>query len=175
MNNIYLIIGTCGVGKTWIMTQLMNALDISRLYTYATGQYTYIKKNGIILLGRYDGSVFEGSDRLSMSIMSSNDKIEPIFKQARFVIAEGDRFTNNTFIQRFKPIILKVNGDGAEGRLKRGSSQTERHLKSITTRVNNINPTLEFNNSTECFNYLINTINEQTEKSSQTCITATTL
>lgn len=156
---IFLIIGTCGVGKTWIMKQLIAALNITNTYTYTTGLYTYLKKDGIILLGRYDGSVFEGSDRLSMSIMSTNDKIAPVLQQAKFVIAEGDRFTNTTFINTFKPVILKINGDGVAGRLKRGSSQTERHLKSITTRVNNITADVEFNNSTECFNYILKQIN----------------
>lgn len=167
MNNIYLIIGACGVGKTWVMKQLLSAWDISSIYTYTIGTYTFVAKGNVMILGRYDGSIFEGSDRLSMSIMASNDKIEPVFKKAKFVIAEGDRFTNKTFIERFKPTILKINGDGEEGRLKRGSGQTERHLKSIATRVNNIQADVEFNDSTECLNYLLNIIDAEKNNSTK--------
>ena len=35
-------------------------------------------------------------------------------------------------------MIIKIDGDGKEGRLKRQSTQSERHLKSIATRVSNI-------------------------------------
>lgn len=165
---IYLIIGTCGVGKTWVMKKLMGELNISSIYTYTTGTYTYLNRGNIILLGRYDGTIFEGSDRLSMSVMASNDKIEPVFKKAEFVIGEGDRFTNKTFIERFKPTILKINGNGEQGRMQRGSSQTERHLKSITTRVNNIQADMEFDSSTTCFNYILDQIKLNAKKSIST-------
>lgn len=148
-----LIIGTCGTGKTWVMKQLMKHLGISSIYSYKTGLYTYLKKGGVMLLGKYDGSTFEGSDRLSMSIMTDNPKMKAEFED-HIVIGEGDRFTNSTFINTFKPTILKINGDGVEGRLKRGSSQTERHLKSIATRVNNIEADHEFENSQECLDYI---------------------
>lgn len=152
---IYLIIGICGTGKTWIMKELAKAAKISTTYSYKTGMYVYLKKDGIILLGKFDGTMFEGSDRLSMAIMSDNDKVAKIFKEARIVIGEGDRFTNSTFLKDFQPTVLRIKGDGVEGRIKRGSSQTERHLKSITTRVQNMEAHLEFDDSTACLNYLL--------------------
>ena len=157
-NKIILIVGSCGTGKTWVMKQLMKELDINPIYTYSTGLYTYLKKDGIVLVGKYEGTIFDGSDRLSMSIMKDNAKIAPIFNQSVAVVLEGDRFTNSTFIETFNPLIVKILGDGQEGREKRGSTQTERHIKSISTRVNNINADLEFENSQECFNYIINRI-----------------
>ena len=44
------------------------------------------------------------------------------------------------FIAAFNPYIIKIIDDGRSGRLKRGSSQTERHIKAIQTRVNRIKP-----------------------------------
>ena len=61
-----------------------------------------------------------------------------IKKANKIAIFEGDRFTNSKFIDKADPIIVRVNGDGAKGRLKRGSQQSERQIKTIKTRVNNI-------------------------------------
>jgi hypothetical protein len=155
---IILITGICGTGKTWVMNQLKEALEISSVYTYGTGLYSYLKKDGVILVGKYDGSVFEGSDKLSMAVMTSNDKIKPVFAAAKTVVCEGDRFSNGTFIKEFSPFIIRILGDGSAGRIKRGSSQTERHLKSITTRVENIKPDMEVQNSKECFEYILGVI-----------------
>lgn len=163
MNNIILIIGTCGTGKTWVMKQLIDYFDISHVYHYKTGLYTYLKKGGIIIVGKYENTIFDGSDRLSMSIMKDNNLVKSIFENSSFVFLEGDRFTNSTFIEQFKPFIIKIEGDGKEGRALRGSNQTERHIKSITTRVNNITPHISVNSSKECFEYLINKINAETK------------
>lgn len=154
-NKTILIIGAPGVGKTWLMNQLISHFNIDKRFCgYKTGLYQYLMKDGIIILGKYIGTIFDGSDRLSMAIMKDNDMIRPVFRNAKLIIGEGDRFTNSTFIQAFKPLVLKIKGDGAAGRLKRGSSQSERQIKSITTRVNNITPSLEFESSTECLNYI---------------------
>lgn len=158
MNKIILIVGTCGTGKTWVMKKLIEYFNISNVYNYKTGLYNYLKKDDVIIVGKYEGNVFDGSDRLSMSVMKDNKLIKPVFEQAKYVFLEGDRFTNSTFIEEFKPFIIKIEGDGYEGRVKRGSTQTERHIKSITTRVNNIKYDKAVNSSEECFNYIINEI-----------------
>jgi hypothetical protein len=138
------------------MQQLISHYGINKnVYSYATGQYKYLKQNGVMIIGVYDGSTFQGSDKLSMSIMQSNKLIEPVFKTVDAVFCEGDRFTNSTFINTFNPTIVRIKGDGAQGREQRGSSQSERQIKSITTRVNNITADIEFENSLDCFNYLI--------------------
>lgn len=121
------------------------------------GLYHWVTNGTVAVLGKYDGSVFEGGDRLSMGIMADNAKaLEAL--AGKLVIAEGDRFTNSTFIKDFDPVIIRINGDGAVGRGLRGSSQTERHLKSIATRVANIEPDAEVNNSAECLALLLEVI-----------------
>lgn len=153
--NVILIIGGCGTGKTWIMNRLKEHFDISNVYHYGTGLYTYLKKDGVIILGRYDGSTFEGGDKLSMAIMSDNDKVKPVFEEARVVFAEGDRFTNSSFIEAFAPRVYKITNDGAAGREKRKSSQTERHIRAIQSRVDNIKADREFATSAECLEAIL--------------------
>jgi hypothetical protein len=72
-----------------------------------------------------------------MSVMTDVDAFIEHTKGS-IIIAEGDRFTNGKFIDKAKPIIIKITDDGAVGRLHRDSKQSDRHLKSIQTRVNNI-------------------------------------
>jgi hypothetical protein len=69
-------------------------------------------------------------------------------------VFEGDRFTNNKFIDKAEPLIIKIKGDGKQGREKRGSNQTERHLKSIKTRVGNIQAHQVLDNSIKALTYI---------------------
>lgn len=144
----FLITGNCGSGKTWVMKQLLERFNIT--HREKQGLYHWVHDGETAILGKYDGSMFEGSDRLAMNIMAQNVEIKPLLDKFRFVVAEGDRFTNSTFIKDFKPIIIRIKDDGLEGRAKRGSEQNERHIKSIATRVKNIEPNYITNNSEEC-------------------------
>ncbi len=149
---IILIIGECGVGKTWVMKKLIN-----KTKGYKLGLYYFNENKKNIIIGKYDNSIFQGSDRLSMSVMSDLDKMLAYIKKSKKIaIFEGDRFMNSNFIKKSNPYIIKIKGDGAGGRLKRGSNQTERHLKSIKTRVSNIKENIEVENSEECLKIIQN-------------------
>lgn len=149
---IILIIGECGVGKTWVMKKLIN-----KTKGYKLGLYYFNENKKYIIIGKYDNSIFQGSDRLSMSVMSDLDKMLAYIKKSKKIaIFEGDRFMNSNFIKKSNPYIIKIKGDGAGGRLKRGSNQTERHLKSIKTRVSNIKENIEVENSDECLKIIQN-------------------
>lgn len=152
----YLITGCCGTGKTWVMKRLLEhfALSIQRkdgLYSWMSADSESTSR--VIVLGVYDGTMFEGSDRLSMAVMTDNQRMLPGFS-SNIVIAEGDRFTNSTFIKDFKPLIIRIHGDGSEGRAQRGSNQTERQIKSIATRVNNIPADVIVKNSAACLAFI---------------------
>lgn len=152
MNN-YLIIGNCGVGKTYVMRVLINAYknNPAKLGTLYFHQIKHF-----LVLGKYVGDVFDGSDKLSMSVALEFPKLKALAKRDGLsIICEGDRFTNSTFINLFDPQILLIKGDGAEGRKQRGSTQTARQIKSIETRVGNIKPHRTFENSQECLEYLM--------------------
>ena len=129
-----LLVGGCGVGKTWVMKQL---LDKHYTKPGKIGKFKFHYNDDLVLVGVYDGTTFEGSDRLSMSVITDLGKFLA-WAGDRAVVCEGDRFTNSTFISQAHPVIFKIDGDGTEGRKIRGSKQTERHIKAIATRVDNI-------------------------------------
>ena len=150
----------CGTGKTWVMEQLIKYYVLS--HRKKLGKIYYHTDNRIIVLGKYDGSMYQGTDKLSMSVMTDVDNFVQYAKD-KIVIAEGDRFTNGKFIDKVSPVIIKITNDGKTGRIIRGSTQTERHLKSIQTRVNNITANIEVNNSTDALETIKNIINNQTD------------
>jgi hypothetical protein len=151
-----LIIGCCGVGKTWVMKQLLTKED----KLFKLGKINF-HENKIIIIGKYDWSIFEGSDRLSMSAITDVEKVIK-YAKGKIIIWEGDRFMNKTFLQKAKPIVLKIKGDGSLGRKKRGSNQTESHLKRIGTKVEKMPENHSFENSTDCLKWIVkNTQNEK--------------
>tara|TARA_R110000823_G_scaffold315684_1_gene449698 strand:+ start:10118 stop:10609 length:492 start_codon:yes stop_codon:yes gene_type:complete len=132
-----LIIGNCGVGKTWVMKELIYQHNLRK--RGKLGMFKFHHNDNILVLGKYDNSTFEGGDKLSMAVMRDT----PVFKdwvksEGVITIAEGDRFMNSTYIENMNPIIIRIKGTGVEGRRVRNSEQTERHLKAINTRVSNV-------------------------------------
>lgn len=152
-----LVIGNCGVGKTWLMKSLIKHFKAEK--RQKIGKFYYHTNDQVIVIGKYDGNTFEGSDRLSMAVVSDLDAFLK-YTEGKTIIAEGDRFTNNTYISKATPTIIKILGDGSEGRTKRGSNQTERHIKSIQTRVKNINSHYEVENSIFAFQLIIKLITD---------------
>lgn len=156
-----LLIGNCGSGKTWVMKELIKEYNLNK--KAKVGMVVFQTNDKISVLGNYDGSLFEGSDKLSMAVMSDCDVLKQVQnKYNMMLICEGDRFTNATFINKFRPVIIKITDDGAAGRLKRNSNQTERHLKAIQTRVNNIKHNIEVKDSNEALSTIKRIINEKT-------------
>ena len=149
MNSI-LLIGCCGSGKTWVMRQIIKHFNLNKK---AKAGLVRFQTNGkLSVLGNYDGSLFEGGDKLSMAVMKDCAMFEKVrSNNGMIVICEGDRFTNKTFIEICKPYIIKLTDDGAKGRLARNSNQSKRHLKSIKTRVDNIKCDQVVSNSLEAF------------------------
>mgnify|MGYP003674441977 CR=1 FL=1 len=157
-----LIIGNCGVGKTWVMKNLIKQHNVNKLGKIGKFKFHYNDK--LMVIGKYDNSTFEGSDKLSMAVMSDISFFRDwsVAKDG-FTIAEGDRFMNKRYIDNMQPIIIQIKGSGEEGRILRGSKQTERHLKAINTRVSNI--AKEFGivkvyDSNHCLNFINKQIDE---------------
>jgi ABC-type dipeptide/oligopeptide/nickel transport system ATPase component len=150
-----LLIGACGVGKTWVMKSLM--MKYSCHVKKKIGKIYFHSNNEVNIIGKYEGNIFDGSDRLSMAAVSDTQKFVA-HQHDKVNIFEGDRFTNSTFIRDAGPVIIRINGDGAEGRMKRLSTQTQRHIKSISTRVGNITPTYEVNHSNDALKLIVKLI-----------------
>jgi hypothetical protein len=155
----YLIIGNCGVGKTYVLRKLLSNMPENK--PQKLGQVFFHEAGDVGILGKYVGGVFDGSDRLSMSVAADFPKLHRYAKANHVtLIGEGDRFMNKTFIGLFAPVVLHIQGTGEEGRARRGSAQTERQLKSIATRVSNIQAHYKFKDSEACYQFLKQAISE---------------
>ena len=103
-----LLIGSCGCGKTWVMKELLKIYNTKKA-SIGLNVFRIDEIKKIVILGVYDGSTYEGSDKLSMAIMAHSDKLKFVQNRNNLtLIAEGDRFTNSTFITKFNPIIIKI-------------------------------------------------------------------
>ena len=153
-----LLIGATGTGKTWVMKQLIT----DQFSEFRAGLVRGVENKRGLFLGVYDGSIFEGSDRLSMSVAKDFDLLRVMVEAVGCdMIAEGDRFMNKKFIEMFSPTVIKIKGDGSVGRAKRGSEQTTRQIKSIQTRVNNIKADIEVLNSDEALRIIKKLLDKQ--------------
>lgn len=142
---VFLVIGECGSGKTWVMKELIKKFKLNT--PGKVGMFYFHRNENVVCLGKYDGSTFEGSDKLSMAIMSDVKSFHKYAKDKNAtVFCEGDRFMNETFVKEFNTNlwVVHITNDGKEGRKKRKSAQTERHLKSISTRVKNFSKRAKF-------------------------------
>lgn len=153
-----LLIGSPGSGKTWVMKTIIKQRKCQR--RQKKGLFYWHSNDSMLVLGKYDGSMYEGSDRLSMAIMKDIDSFLT-FASDKNVICEGDRFMNNTYISKVRPIIVKITDDGAKGRAKRKSNQTDRHIKAIQTRVSNIKAHYHVKDSEEALKVINNIIDEK--------------
>jgi len=159
-NKTILLIGACGCGKTWVMKNLIKEYSVTK--KCKIGKMVFQLSDNIAIMGNYDGSIFEGSDKLSMAVMSDVKLLKGVQDKHNLkIICEGDRFTNSTFIKAFNPLIIKILDNGNEGRALRNSNQTERHIKAISTRVSNIKENIRVNNSQEALTAIKNLINEK--------------
>jgi len=153
-NKSILIIGGCGSGKTWVMKQVIKQKELNLNAKF--GMVIFKTNNKLAVLGKYNGETFEGSDRLSMAVSRDFKNFKKVAdKNNLFVICEGDRFTNRKFIEIFNPYIIKIKDNGEQGRKLRNSNQTERHIRAIQTRVNNIKHNKEVENSLEALEIVL--------------------
>ena len=133
-----LLIGACGSGKTHAVTTYLSGLRTHK-GKLGLNRFELDASRNVCVLGVYDGTTFQGSDRLSMAVMKDIHALRQWqAKTGVTIVAEGDRFTNGTFLEAMKPTIIKLTNNGENGRRARGSKQTERQIKSIATRVSRI-------------------------------------
>lgn len=154
MVKVILLIGVQGSGKSWTFQELIRKHNVS--IKQKIGKIRFHTNGKLFIAGVYNGEMFQGSDKLSMSAISDYDMllsyitgINHFTNQPVLLLLEGDRFTNSRVIEHkeFKPHIIKITNDGAEGRKKRGSEQSEDTLKRMRTRIANISPDQEVKHS----------------------------
>lgn len=95
------------------------------------------------MLGVFDGSTFEGTDKLSMAVI--NDAIRYIKglqqgKAKTVVFVEGDRLFNHRFLSETHALLLIIDADEMVLKSRhegRGDRQTETFLRSRRSKIEN--------------------------------------
>lgn len=143
----FALLGYPGAGKTWVISNMIQALlaDGYKHQHRKIGLVEYEDFGGLRIMGNYDGSTFQGTDRLSMAVSVDFDRFFDNSDEAgaKFVLAEGDRINNMTFFKAASKHgtyeRIKIQPDTYEKLLKqreqRGHTFDQRFLKSIASKV----------------------------------------
>lgn len=145
MVKIILLIGVQGSGKSWVMSQLIRKHQMNQ--KLRIGKIRFHTNGVLSVAGVYNGEMFQGSDKLSMAVMSDYDSFlsylvshSQTSRQTQILLLEGDRFTNSKVVNHptLAPHIIKITDDGTLGRRRRGSEQSSEALRRMQTRITNI-------------------------------------
>jgi hypothetical protein len=143
--------GEPGVGKTTILLALFDILNKdgfrAKSFDYGLLRGDVWGKEGktIWIPGVFDGSMYQGTDRLSMAVQPHAVKFLKTCASSsehNSYLFEGDRLFNQSFLDVYKPskviLIIAPEGVAEERRKGQGRTQSETILKSRRTRINNI-------------------------------------
>ena len=145
--------GEPATGKSTLMFKLISMADdwqTVKLEKLLDAMYS--EKLKLYILGKYEnnGTVFQGTDRLSMAVQPDAEKffnqLQNLDKDAN-VIFEGDRLFNGKMLDRlselfpndFKVLILTASHDTKEQRhVDRKDDQDDKFKNSRATKISNI-------------------------------------
>ena len=135
------LIGEPATGKTTLMKSLINELGP---FQFADKPFSHHYNNRIIVLGKYDKGLFQGTDKLSMAVQPL--AIEFVRKhQDKVILLEGDRLGNLSFFKEVKQlhqlhiVCLRTEHNTQEIRhITRNDTQTEQFKKAKRTKISNI-------------------------------------
>jgi len=149
------IVGICGepsTGKTSLMRKLMAELSVEWVHDrFKTLDYLHNEKH--VVLGKYAGEYFDGTDSLSMAVI--NDAEEFLLQPREVILFEGDRLFCQRFLQaclratkmcRF--VQLTYSSDTflvrREDRAMRGIKQADSFIKGRRTKYGNLRKDFPF-------------------------------
>lgn len=138
---IYLA-GVPASGKSTLFKMIRKQL-FEGAQEFKEGKCRGIENGAYKMLGVFDGSTFEGTDKLSMTVIG--DAIDYVKKlqedkDRHVVFVEGDRLFNYRFLSETRARLLLI--DASEQVLKarhieRGDTQTDTFLRSRRSKVEN--------------------------------------
>lgn len=117
------------------------------IFCYQTARAIHIPEHKLFVMGKYDGKMFDGTDRLSMAVQPHFEMMLLwLSGRRRFddytILFEGDRLFNSKTLRRCRDYgpCLWIVLQAAPGMLKerhqaRGAAQTERFLRSRETKT----------------------------------------
>lgn len=136
------VAGVPACGKTTLFKRIREELFLNET-EFKDGKVRGVESNHFKMLGVFDGTLFEGTDKLSMTVI--NEAILYIKKlreeEKRYVVfVEGDRLFNHRFIMETKAILLLLDANEKILRLRhlqRGDVQNDTFLRSRRSKVEN--------------------------------------
>lgn len=139
LKRIIAIGGEPGTGKTRLMKDVMRDYTLTPFnYGLIKGEYDDYKK--VYFIGVFDGSKFEGSDKVS--IKCYNDLIKFFNQVDGVVVFEGDRLFSKRVLASpypFVKLVLTASKETMDTRYRlRGVHQAERFNQLKTKSVHNL-------------------------------------
>lgn len=139
-----LLAGVPASGKSTIFREVRDKLfDIQMPFKYKKLRGIRNENGRIQMLGVFDNSKHEGTDKLSMTVIDDAleyiKSLEPGFKKV--VLLEGDRLLNERFIEETKAEVIIIEASKftlLKRHIERGDNQSETFLKRCETKINNI-------------------------------------
>ena len=174
---VIFVAGVPATGKTTLFKRIREAL-FDNYTEFKDGKVRGIENGQYKMLGVFDGSTFEGTDRLSMTVIGDAiDYIKRLEQQPgrKVVFVEGDRLFNFRFLQETMASLILLDAAPdvlAQRHKERGDNQTETFLQSRRTKVENFATKYRigraYNNTPEdaerIFNYIIKIATDYVER-----------
>lgn len=174
---VIFVAGVPATGKTTLFKRIRERL-FKQCNEFKEGKVRGIENGQYKMLGVFDGSTFEGTDRLSMTVIG--DAIEYVKRLGqepgrKVVFVEGDRLFNFRFLQETRASLILLDAAPevlAQRHKERGDNQTETFLRSRRTKVENFATKYRvgraYNNTPEdaerIFNYIIKLATDYVER-----------
>lgn len=176
---VIFIAGVPASGKTTLFKRIREALFANPTeFKHGKARGVQSENGHYKMLGVFDGSTFEGTDRLSMTVIG--DAIDYIKSLEQLptrsvVFVEGDRLFNFRFLQETRASLILLDATPevlAQRHKERGDNQTETFLQSRRTKVENFATKYRigraYNNTPEdaerIFNYIIKLATDYVER-----------
>ena len=139
LEKVIAIGGEPGTGKTKLVKDIMNDFTLTPFsYGYVKGLYDEYKK--VYFIGVFDGSIFDGTDRLSRKAITDFTKF--LDYADGIVVFEGDTLFNNKLLLMNYPfikLVLTASNEVRGIRLQlKGNNQAEGYINKKITKLNNI-------------------------------------
>lgn len=132
--------GFPGVGKTTLMQRVIKTYEPLKNFKYKMVRGQYCDSRKLYFIGKYDGSLFSGTDRLSMAVSTSFSEMVDKLPEGLFVF-EGNRLFNQSLFNKYECDIYVVTAEQEvieKRRSQRGSNQNQTFLKAVETKIKNI-------------------------------------
>ena len=171
---VFYVAGVPASGKSTMMRSVRERLfDGSAEFRHGLCRGITSKDGHYHMLGVFDGSLFEGTDRLSMAVIG--DALSYISSlraegERHVVFVEGDRLFNYRFLKESQAVLLLIDANErvlAQRHIDRGDEQTERFLRSRRSKVENFIAKYHvqrlWNNTTEDMTRILDYLTKEAE------------